>query len=218
MSEIIQNESLLIKIINLDHRKDRREESEKELKKININIDDIFHKAKYEPEHGLIGCAYSHSKVIFDFLYNTKKDILLVMEDDFEIFDEKRFIELVNKVIYSKENWDVFLLGHNQAIPIETTSIDSVNRVINAQTASGYIVKRNYAPKLIKIFLESANKLEQYNKLPTPNKELAVTILALDMYWKKLQVIDYFIAAIPALIKQRKSYSDIAKDVVDYNT
>ena len=80
------------------------------------------------------------------------------------------------------------------------------------------MVTRNYAPTIIKIFLESANKLYQYKNLPTPNKELAVTILALDMYWKKLQVNDKFFAAVPALIKQRKSYSDIAKDIVDYNT
>jgi glycosyl transferase family 25 len=209
-----------IKIINLKHRTDRFEESQIELGKINININinEIFHSAKYEPEHGLIGCALSHSKVIFEFLYNSKKDILLVLEDDFEIIDELRFIEILNKVILSDEHWDVFLLGHNQAIPIETTSIDSVNRIINAQTASGYMVTRNYAPTIIKIFLESANKLYQYKNLPTPNKELAVTILALDMYWKKLQVKDNFFAAVPALIKQRKSYSDIAKDIVDYNT
>lgn len=211
-------EEIEIKIINLEHRIDRQEESKIELEKINISLDNLFHKGKYVKEHGVIGCAFSHAKVIFDFLYDSNKNILLVLEDDFEIIDEKRFLNVLNKVITTEVPWDVFLLGHNQAIPIETTSMDSVNRILNAQTAGGYMIKRNYAPTLIKIFLESANKLNEYKNLPTPNKELAVTILACDMYWKKLQVTDNFIAAIPALIKQRKSYSDIVKEVVDYNT
>ena len=213
-------EELYIKIINLEHRKDRREESKIEFKKINIDIDieTLFHLARYEPEHGAIGCALSHSKALFEFLYNSKNEILMILEDDFEFIDEANFRKTLNNILSTEEPWDVFLLGHNQAIPIETTTIESVNRVINAQTTSGYLVKRNYAPKLIKIFLESANKLNEYKKLPTPNKELAVSIFSMDIYWKKLQLNDIFIAAVPALLKQRKSYSDIYKDVVDYKT
>lgn len=215
---MLNSNQLEIKIINLLHRNDRREESLIELKKINLNKSDIFHEAKFVPEHGAIGCALSHSKVLFDFMHNTNKNVLMTLEDDFEINDEINFIKTLNDVINSNEPWDVFLLGHNQAIPIEITSIEGVNRVINAQTTSGYLVKRKYAPILLMNFLESANKLNQYKNLPTPNKELAVSILAMDIYWKKLQLKDNFIAAIPALIKQRKSYSDIYKDVVDYKT
>ena len=56
-----------IKIINLQHRPDRRQESRIEFDKININAEPLFHEGKYIKEHGAAGCAFSHSKVIFDF-------------------------------------------------------------------------------------------------------------------------------------------------------
>jgi hypothetical protein len=90
-------------------------------------------------------------------------------------------------------------------------------RVINSQTASAYLVGRLYAVKLVEVFFRSSVLLDLNDNLNSPNKELARHYFCLDILWKSLQVDDIFLAAFPALVKQRESYSDIEKRNVNYN-
>lgn len=206
-----------IKVINLKHRTDRRLEAIEELSKISItDFSEIFFDAKYIENNGAIGCALSHGMLISNFLYNSNSPFLLILEDDFEININLDFLKIIREIINYADYWDVFLLGHNQAIPIEGTKFIDIQRVINSQTMSGYLISRNYAPKLIASFFTSANLLKKYEELCEPNKKYARNIFCCDQNWKDLQVKDKFWASIPALIKQRKSFSDIEKKIVDY--
>ena len=40
---------------------------------------------------------------------------------------------------------------------------------------------------------------------------------ALDIYWKRLQIQDYWFMIIPATVTQYESYSDIEEKVVNYD-
>jgi len=211
------NQNIEIKIINLKHRTDRKEECIQELKKINIVTNDkMFFDAKYDDINGARGASLSHAMAISNYLYESKKNYLLILEDDFQITDDKKFMDLINYSIINN-NWNVTLLSHNYAIPISNTNNPNLLRVINSQTASAYLVGRLYAVKLVEVFFRSSVLLDLNDNLNSPNKELARHYFCLDILWKSLQVDDIFLAAFPALVKQRESYSDIEKRNVNYN-
>lgn len=210
-------EKLHLKIINLQHRADRREDCLRELQSVGVDAGaEVFFEAKSEPEFGALGCALSHAKVLSDFLFCTDKPFALIFEDDFQIRDPATFTSTVTKFCSQDFLWDVFLLGHNSAVPIEPTHFENAVRVVNSQTASGYLVGRLYAIKLIDYFFRSAEMLRRYQYLPEPNKTITRSFFSCDILWKELQIRDRFVIPLPSLIIQRASYSDIEKRNVDY--
>lgn len=208
---------LSIKIINAEHRNDRRIECVREFDQIGLTGEEyVFFNAKYLANSGARGCALSHAKAISDFLFDTSKPYLLVLEDDFTIKQRETFRSAIEKVLQYGDLWDVFLLAHNLAIPVDATSMTGVKRVINSQTASGYLVGRLYAAKLIECFFRSSELLARSEELPSPSREYAAEIVSCDMLWRELQIKDRFWASFPSLTQQRPSYSDIEKQDVDY--
>lgn len=211
-------DQLDIKVINLQHRSDRRLECLKELEKLNLHFegDSAFFPAKHMPNLGARGCSLSHAKALSDFLFNSEKSYAMILEDDFSVREPEVFRDSINQILQLSSFWDVYLLGHNQAIPVSATQVPQVVKVINSQTTSGYIVGRLYACKLIEIFFRSAELLGIYNTLPTPNKELTRHSICCDMLWKELQIKDRFWAKLPSDIFQRESHSDIENRTVNY--
>jgi hypothetical protein len=206
-----------IRIINLEHREDRRQESRKELNAIGLTPEDYqFFSGKYIADFGARGCALSHAQALSDFLFSEDKPFALILEDDFCIRDKASFRSDVLAVLRQYIHWDVFLLAHSDSIPIERLPIKNVYRVIHARTSSGYIVGRLYASKLINIFFRSAEMLARSVQLPSPNKEAARSAFSCDILWKELQTRDKFWATHPPLTFQRPSYSDIEKQHVTY--
>jgi hypothetical protein len=208
-------DNLLIGIINLEHRQDRRDECLVELSKADLKSEGAFFKAKYIKDSGARACALSHAMLLSEFMFHDDKPFALILEDDFVFRDPAGFKGLVSKVLEAESAWDVFLLGHNLAVPIESHQHDFL-RVINSQTASGYLVGRLYASKLIELFFRSSELQSRYMNLPSPNKEIAKHHFALDILWKEMQIKDRFLTTFPSAIYQRVSFSDIEAKVVDY--
>ena len=206
-----------VKIINLAHRQDRKEESRKEMAALGWGETDYsFFTARHMPEAPARGCALSHAKAIADFLFMEEKPFLLVLEDDFTIRAGSEFIASVTAATSQAGFWDVFLLAHNAAIPIARAPVKDAYRVVNAQTASAYLVGRLYASKLMEVFFRSAEMQDRVKNIPSPAREIASSLFRCDMLWKQLQENDRFCAHIPAVSAQRPSYSDIEKKMVDY--
>jgi hypothetical protein len=206
-----------LKVINLRHRADRREDCARELSKVGVDAGaETFFEAKSVPNLGALGCALSHGKALSDFVFADDKPFALILEDDFSIRDAPTFVSTVNQFCSQDFLWDVFLLGHNSAVPIEPTHFGTACRAINAQTTSGYLVGRIYAIKLIDYFFRSAELLRRYDFLPEPNKSIARSLFSCDILWKELQVKDRFVIPLPSLIIQRASYSDVENRHVDY--
>lgn len=206
---------LSVKIINLAHRVDRREECRREMAAIGWNDDEYsFFPARHMPEAPGRGCAFSHGKVIADFLFSEDKPFLLVLEDDFTVRGD--FLASLAAAISQPGFWDIFLLAHNAAIPIARSPVKDAYRVINAQTSSAYLMGRLYASRLMEIFFRSAEMQDRVKNIPQPARDIASSLFRCDMLWKQLQENDRFCAHIPAVIAQRPSYSDIEKKMADY--
>jgi glycosyl transferase family 25 len=210
-------EHIELKIINLKHRADRRDESASELLSAGIIFSPKFiFPAKATPGHGAYGCALSHATVLAEYLFESEKPFALILEDDFQIKDPDNFLPTLVRAAEIAKDWDTFLMGHNQAIPIEPTRHPTISRCINAQTAVAYITKREFAHRLIFAFHESALGLWKYQTLPEPNRRHTLHAYSLDILWKELQLRYRFCASFPDLVTQRSSFSDIENKVVHY--
>jgi predicted O-linked N-acetylglucosamine transferase (SPINDLY family)/GR25 family glycosyltransferase involved in LPS biosynthesis len=210
-------ENLFIGVINLEHRQDRRESSLQELAAVGLPHDEgAFFKAVSRPEYGALGASLSHANLLASFLSTSTAEYALIFEDDFTILEPAEFVGNLKVIISETASWEVFLLSHNFAQPIEGSTLSKCFRVANAQTASAYLVKRSFAPTLIHSFFESAVGLEKFASYPVETRAQLSHFYCLDILWKSLQTQYRFVAPFPAMVKQRASYSDIEKMNVDY--
>jgi hypothetical protein len=101
--------------------------------------------------------------------------------------------------------FDILMLSSNTLSELDT-EFPFITKIIDAQTASGYIVHKNFVKKLLfnlkeaLVLLEKSRSQEMYGN---------------DIYWKKLQPTSNWYCLKPKVGKQMKSYSDNAKCVID---
>ena len=90
--------------INLEHRTDRKEYVEEELKKIGITAN-RFNAIKME--NGAIGCSMSHLKILQNAQQNNL-DHVLIVEDDITFLNPELFKSQINQFFkIHNNNWDV---------------------------------------------------------------------------------------------------------------
>lgn len=187
--------------INLTHRKDRREATEKQFSALGIQATRID---AIECVQGAIGCAMSHVKAL-EYAKENGWPTVCICEDDIEFTDPGLFQEQLQDFLRDYTTWDVLLLGTNMAPPFDKG--EGCFRVRNAQTTTGYIVKNHYYDTLIACFRKSIGCLiHDYNP----------KLYAIDIQWKYYQEKDLWYVLNPLTIVQRNSYSDIEKRVVSY--
>ena len=58
--------------------------------------------------------------------------------------------------------------------------------------------------------------LQQFAAMPVSPPYTVRSFYALDKLWRSHQLVEPYWAALPALAKQRASYSDIMEEAVDY--
>jgi glycosyl transferase family 25 len=188
--------------INLNHRTDRKEHVEHQLKILGITgtrIPATLHK------NGALGCIMSHIRCIEHAKQNQWKSVY-VMEDDITFTNPDAFKTSLSYFLNESIHWDVLLLGSNMAPPFQQIH-EYYARVFNAQTTTGYIVKEHYYDTLLKNFNESLALLTKFS-----NKSL----YAIDMYWKRLQHKDQWYILTPLTIVQLPGFSDIENNYTDY--
>jgi hypothetical protein len=206
----------VIYYINLDHRTDRNEQFLDEMSKVGLP-ESMVHRisAVENKEHGDVGCSKSHIMILQKFI-NSNYERCLVFEDDFEFIEANPdlasyFRDLIN----AEKNglkWDVILFAAND-VGSTFTDYPFLKKITDAQTTAGYMVSKDYAPTLLKNFQEGVAKLEEAykNNETDPGGSYAV-----DQYWKLLQKTGNWYLFQPKIGKQRESYSDILKVVVNY--
>lgn len=188
--------------INLDHRLDRLQEIRAEISKMGFPPDAYERiPAIYHREIGGVGCARSHIKTLED-AWEKGYEQILVLEDDFQMcVSPETWMEAFDVLQNTTLEYDVCLISYQL---MESTELDDefakyFRRVLEAQTTSGYIIKRHYIPTLIHTFREAADAFERTNYH---------WLYAIDVAWKTLQRNDKWICFYPRLGKQRPSYSD----------
>jgi glycosyl transferase family 25 len=202
----------IIYYINLDNRQDRNIEFINEMEKINFPKNKINRFSAIYDKHGDIGCSYSHINTLKEFIHSNH-NICIIFEDDFEFLFDKYYIN--NQINYIFENnieFDIIMLSGNENSVIPTI-YNNLNKVIDVQTASSYMINKKFAKILINNFINGSILLSESYKANKPNPNL----YAIDMYWKLLQPNNNWFIFNPKLGKQRKSYSSIENKIVDYN-
>jgi glycosyl transferase family 25 len=194
--------------INLKHRTDRSEQFLSNFSNYESSITLIRIDAIKE-SNGELGCLKSHIKALKYALENySNREYILICEDDFYIPNMKYCEKMLNNFFGSAFKWDVLMLSHN-TVYLDQTTYSGVIKILDSQTASGYLIKLNYIPKLLKIYEDD---LCLYNKTQIWKSEYCN-----DQSWKRIQKFDNWYSFLPRVAVQRPSYSDIVGGNVNYN-
>jgi len=190
--------------INLDHRTDRLEHVKEELKKIGIYNAVRFPAVKMAA--GNVGCTISHIRCL-ELAKRAGWPCVFICEDDITFTNPQVLLNSYSEFMKSGIDWDVLVIGGNNCPPFSYTT-DYCARVMNVQTTTGYIVKKEYYDILYDNFREGLGKL-----MREPDKK---KMFSLDIYWKQLQQKDRWYMLLPLTVIQYYDYSDIEEKVTDY--
>lgn len=185
--------------INLEKRPDRNSHMQEITKTFG---DKVIRFNAIEDSPGYLGCSASHIGVLEIAIQNNWKNVL-IFEDDIQWNKfQNNYLRL--EFLANNYDYDVIALGGVSIIK------QSNDKLISAQTASGYLVCNKYYKKLLDNFKEG------YELLKTTNQ---YGIYALDQYWKPLQSKgNWYIISNPCMIYQKPDYSDIENMIVDYRS
>jgi glycosyl transferase family 25 len=196
-------ENINVIYINLASRTDRNTHVQNELKKIGVNNPERFNAIKLED--GALGCSMSHLKCI-ELAKKNNYEYVFICEDDIEFLNPELFLTQLHSFLNSNISWNVVLVAGNNMLPYLPGN-DTCIKILNCQTTTGYIVKREYYDTLIDNY-----KTGIKNLLKEPfNNEYKI-----DKYWFKLQRKDNWYLIIPLTVIQREDYSDIEKKVTNF--
>ena len=191
--------------INLDHRTDRLEHINKEFEKMGIKGERI---QGVQPKNPAVGCTMSHIKCLELAKERGYKQVF-ICEDDITFTNPELFKQNITKFVDNdKINWDVLLISGNNRPPYQKL-YDYASRVFYCQTTTGYVVKNEYYDKLIANFKEGLTHLIRN---PTNKFDYAI-----DKYWQRLQMQDYWYIITPLTVTQYDNYSDIEQKNTAYS-
>lgn len=198
--------------INLDKREDRKEFFLNEMREYNIPQEKLHRiSATYVKDLGALGCAYSHICALEHFI-QSQYVTCIIFEDDFQFDIEKEYFDRVLSEIFTKLiKFDVILLSGN-ILEQETCPFPFLKRVKEAQTTSGYMISKSFAPILLKNFQEAAYMLYEYYV----THETRVESFCIDRHWKHLQKKYLWYSFFPKVGLQREGFSDIEQRTTNY--
>jgi len=187
--------------INLNRRNDKRIQIEKELVDFDLNYERF---EAIENDEGCVGCAYSHLNVLKLAKERGYKNVL-ILEDDFTFLVSKEEFEKQLTIFFKLNiNYDVCKLSYNLQ-KFQDTEYDFLLKVLESQTASGYIVNSHYYDKLILLYEWAIPLLENSKQH---------WIYANDQVWKRYQESDLWYCFKTRIGKQRDGISDNSNSYV----
>ena len=200
--------------VNLESRKDRREEIETELN--NYNIDYERFNAIATPDFGIIGCTQSHLE-IFKMAKEKGYKNILIFEDDFMFVVSKEKLEEQIDLLFNYKNssnvmssntcqFDICMLSYNLIKSETCNDYPFLKKVLEVQTTAGYIINESMYDKLIDLYTWT---------IPLLTNTKRHWIYALDQIWKLVQPISKWYCFDLRLGKQRPSYSDLGNKWIE---
>ncbi len=195
-------------VINMESRPDRLEHINAVLGSLGVSKHKIVKGIPHSC--GILGCGLSHALAVAECV-DSNATTCAIFEDDFELVRGPEEAKAAVDRFFRNEppSWEVLMLSAHAVTPSSPSPEFSHLDVINAAlTASGYIIHRSFAPKILETFLEASYRLNESN--------CSQAEYAHDVLWKKLQRSGKWFALKPVIGRQRASYSDIEKRHVDY--
>jgi glycosyl transferase family 25 len=193
--------------INLDKRSDRLQEIQNELQNYNLINNSERFSAIYH-SMGIVGCGRSHLSVLKIAKERKYKNILILEDDFYFTVSKDEFEKNLNLFFESNIDYDVCMLSYNLIKYEELPEYSFLLKVLDAQTASGYIINEKYYDVLIELYEEAMPLLE--------NTQMH-WIYANDQIWKKKQITDKWFCFKTRLGKQRDGFSDNANSFMNYD-
>lgn len=193
--------------INLDKRDDRRKQIVDELKHFNLYDKSERFTAIHTPGQGILGCTMSHMEVL-KLAKERKYEQVLILEDDFYfIITQDKFEHELEQFFQANIPYSVLMISYNIQRS-EPTAYPFIQKVIEAQTASGYIVHNSLYDTLISLYDEAIPPLKATNQH---------WIYANDQIWKRAQPTSNWYSLTTRCGKQRDGYSDNSESFTSYN-
>jgi hypothetical protein len=193
--------------INLEHRTDRKEHVLREIHKLCKDDSKIHRIDAIKREPGILGCGLSHKKALEYARDHPEWRNVLILEDDFT-FKDVDVVASVDMLQHHAPQMDVGLLSFNpDKLRYADTSHPNVKKVYYSQTASSYLIRKEYIPVLLKNVTEGVEDMETYGKAHRN---------CIDIHWTLLQPCANWYAIYPAIGHQYDNYSDIEKRVMSY--
>ena len=188
-------------VINLDRRTDRLAEFTAEMDKIGLPFKRF---AGIDRGLGILGCGLSHLAVLKEAKSLGLKNVL-IFEDDFTFLVEKDiFWKKIEAFFETQDFFDVCMLGFNIQASRPHSSL--LVKVLEAQTASAYIVNQCFYDQLINLYEQA---------MPLLANTGYHWVYANDQVWKILQPRANWFAFKERLGRQRPSWSDNSNAFID---
>jgi len=188
--------------INLESRTDRKQEIEEELNKMGLKYNRFN---AIQNDYGIIGCTQSHLEVLKDAKRNNLKNVLIFEDDFLFLISKERFFEQITSFFDQNNDYDVLMLSYN--LNKSEDYNEQLYKVLDCQTASGYIVNNKFLDKLINLYEQN---------LPLLISTGMHWVYANDVVWKQLQPNSNWFALKERAGLQRPSYSNLTNSFVDY--
>jgi GR25 family glycosyltransferase involved in LPS biosynthesis len=193
--------------INLDKRNDRKEEIESELKNYDLFDNSERIPAIETPGQGILGCTMSHLNAI-KLAKERSYENILILEDDFQFTISKEEFENQLQIFFENNiQYDVCMISYNiqQSLP---TEYPFLTKIIEAQTASGYIIHHTFYDKMIELYEWTIPLLDQTKQH---------WHYANDQCWKRLQPHTNWYCLTKRCGRQRAGYSDNSEQFEDHD-
>lgn len=194
-------------VIHLQSRDDRLQHINGVMESLGVSKHKIVNGVPHSC--GALGCSLSHIMALTECV-QSNATTCAVFEDDFELLRDPNKANAAVELFFRAEpsSWEVLMLSSNvlSSSPSDHIFLDEIKE---AQTASGYLVHKSFAPIMLQNHLYAAYHL---NQADCPHN-----VYAHDQTWKNLQQSGKWFALKPLIGKQKASYSDIEKRNVDYN-
>jgi GR25 family glycosyltransferase involved in LPS biosynthesis len=187
--------------INLDSRVDRWKASQKEFNKIGlVDVERIsavngFEEPAASIRPGEVGCLKSHLKV-FEIAKDRGLKSFLILEDDVEFSDD--FNDRFNSIEENLPTYDILYMGVNPHTGSSNEVAPNIFRVMNTYAAHCVIFKESCHDDII-------------NRLSGP------LMYPVDVQYGQEQIRHKAYSIKPPIAWQRKSFSDINQQIVDYH-
>ena len=185
--------------INLDKREDKWAASQKEFEKINIEVErvsgiDGFLEPPANIRPGEVGCLKSHLKV-FEIARERGLKSFLLLEDDVEFAEN--FHDRFNEIESYIPTYEMLYFGVNPHTGVRHDVAPNIKRMMHGYAAHCVVFKESCYDDII-------------NVLSGP------MLYPVDVQYGQQQIQHTAYCISPPIAWQRKSFSDINQEYVDY--